>query len=48
MVISLSSDNPNNPQQSQPTAAGTVKPCEFASPCAQRYEFLGVQRETSR
>lgn len=29
----------NRPQQSQPSVAGTVKPCGFSSPCAQRYAF---------
>jgi|GEM_PF-1385639 len=35
-VLALQHLSPNNPQQSQPLAAGTVKPRGFDSPCAQR------------
>jgi len=38
MLIAVAMKALNNPQQSPPLAAGTVKPCGFASPCAQRYE----------
>src|SRR5690606_4862334 len=37
LLAQVKSRHPNQAQQSQPAAAGTVKSCAFAIPCARRY-----------